>query len=117
MHSQIEAPTERRSSSESAIITLITAVHTDVKELRSTLDTHMRDETHELEIAKLMILAFPEGDPAGHRKTHEASIVKAEASAAFWKKMEFELARAGLLVFLVWAAFALWKEFLQGPSK
>ena len=112
-------PTDRRSSSESAIITLITEVHTDIKELRSTLATHMRDETHELaaEVAKLMTLAFPEGDPTGHRKYHEASIAKAESSAAFWKKMQFELSRAGLLGFLGWAAFALWKSFLLGPTK
>lgn len=112
-------PTDRRSNTESAIIALITEVHKDVKELSSTLATHMKEETHDLatEVAKLMVLAFPEGDPLGHRKYHEASIARAEASAAFWKKMEFELLRAGLLGFLGWAAFALWREFLQGPSK
>ena len=112
-------PTDRRSTTESAIIALITEVHKDVKELSSTLSTHMKEETQELaaEVAKLMTLAFPEGDPTGHRKYHEASIAKAESSAAFWKKMQFELSRAGLLGFLGWAAFALWKSFLLGPTK
>jgi hypothetical protein len=61
--------------------------------------------------------AFPEADPVGHRKHHEAVIKAAEDRAAFWAKMRFELTRWGLIGFVAWAGTQLWQAALQGPHK
>jgi hypothetical protein len=107
---------ERRETDTAAVIQLITEIHKDVKDLDKKLSKHMVEETSELaqEIALLMTKAFPDGDPSGHKAAHEAWIHKAEASAAFWEKMKFEITRWGLIGFLGWAAVALWKSFLAG---
>ena len=64
-----------------------------------------------------MAAAYPDGDPDGHRRYHEASIQKAEASAAFWLKMKEDITKYGLISFIAFAGIALWNSFLQGPHK
>lgn len=116
---------ERRAET-SALLALLQTVHDDVKKLQQNnvdldhkLTQHMTEETMELaaEITKLMADAFPEGDPKGHRKHHEAVIAKAEARAAFWKKILEELSKYGLLGFLGWLVTLAWSGFIQGPHK
>lgn len=68
-------------------------------------------------LAVLMKNAFPEGDPDGHRKHHEAIIKAAEEKAEFWKKMRLAISQWGLLGFLGWAAYSLWLALLHGPTK
>ena len=105
---------------------LLTKVHEDVKTLSSDvrdlngrLANHMKDETLELAeaVAALMVKSFPEGDPDGHRAYHEAQMDAAKDRAEFWKKMRFELSRAGLAGFLLWVGVQLWHGVLAGPSK
>ena len=83
------------------------------------INAHMvqqsKDQKAELEAA--MIRAFPDGDPEGHRRHHEAVIRAAEARAEFWSKMRFELIRWGLFGFLGWAAVQLWLGFINGPKQ
>lgn len=119
-------PLPERRQETSVLLALVQTVHDDVKdlhdkinELDGRLSRHMTDETMELaaEITRLMADAFPEGDPKGHRKHHEAVIAKAEARAAFWRKMVEELTKYGLIGFLVWLATSAWQAFLQGPHK
>lgn len=116
---------ERRAET-SALLALLQTVHDDVKKLQQNhvdldhkLTQHMTEETMELaaEITKLMADAFPEGDPKGHRKHHEAVIAKAEARAAFWKKILEELSKYGLLGFFGWLVTLAWSGFIQGPHK
>ena len=113
---------ERRADSI-AIVTLVQLVHDDVKLLRgeltavdSKLDAHMTDETLTLaeEIVKLMGRAFPDGDPDGHKRAHEAMIKKAEDSAAFWKQMRTKLSEWGLVGFCGWLLYAAWDAVLRG---
>lgn len=61
--------------------------------------------------------AFPNDDPDGHRRFHEAEIRRAEARAEFWEKMRFEVVKWGLFGFLGWAAYQLWIAFIHGPQK
>lgn len=68
------------------------------------------------EIRQIAMDAFPEGDAAGHKKYHLASIKAAESKAAFWDKMQFELVRWGLIGFAGWAVYQLWQGFLNGPK-
>ncbi len=121
-----QEPQPERRTETVLLLAMVRDVHSDVKDLHTTitaLDTrltkHMTDETLELaqEISKLMASAFPEGDPTGHRKHHEAVIAKAEARATFWRKMAEEITKYGLIGFLGWLAVTAWQAFLQGPHK
>ena len=116
---------ERRTET-SVLLQMVSSMHQDIKEsheaikaLDSRLTRHMNDETLELatEVAKMMSAAFPEGDPTGHRKIHEADIERAKSKAAFWKKMAEEIIKYGLIGFLSWMCFAVWAAFLKGPMK
>jgi len=116
---------ERRTET-TVLLSLVKNVHDDIKTLHTRfelldgkLSQHMTEETMELaqEIVKLTMAAFPEGDPNGHRKHHEAEIARVEARAEFWKKMVFEISKAGLFGLLCWLAIAAWSAFLQGPPK
>ena len=107
------------------IIDDLKQVNENFKSLDQKLTRHMTDETIELsqEITRLLISAFPEGDPHGHRSYHIAQMAAAEARAGaekerrdFWKKMVFELTKGGLLIFCGWVAVTLWQGFLKGPK-
>lgn len=118
-----QAPHKSRPD-ETPLVLLLQLVHDDVKQVKthvSSLDTklsnHMTDETLTLaeEIASLMNKAFPEGDPLGHRKHHEAVIKAAEARAAFWEKMLSEVTSKGLIGILTLAVLWVWTGLLKGP--
>lgn len=110
---------DRRAGGHDAVIAMTQQTHDVVMSLRKELADHMLNETKELAemVTSIMQRSFPEGDPEGHRKYHEASIMKAEANAKFWQTMSLELSKYGLLGFLGWALYALWSAFLQGPHK
>lgn len=121
-----QGPMPERRSETSAHLALVQTVHDDVKTLHTNISAldhrltkHMTEKTMELarEISKLMSDAFPEGDPTGHRKHHEAVIAKAEARAKFWQKMLYEITKYGLMGFIGWLAVTAWQAFLQGPHK
>lgn len=125
MTETIDQATERRTNSE-LLLTLVNQILDSQKKLadsQSKLDDkltkHMTEETQELAeaMAQMMKVAFPGGDPDGHRRHHELVIKQAEERAAFWEKMRYELVKWGLFGFLGWASYALWKAFLQGPLK
>jgi hypothetical protein len=121
-----QGPMPERRTETSVLLALVQTVHDDVKTMHTNLTAldlrltkHMTEETMELarEISKLMSDAFPEGDPSGHRKHHEAVIAKAEARAAFWRKMLEEIIKYGLVGLVGWLALTVWSAFLQGPHK
>ena len=88
------------------------------------LNEAVRDTANELrahadgETARIAAIAagFPDGDPDGHRRYHEAEIKRIEARAEFWKKLRLSVTQWGLLGFLGWALVSLWHEFLKGPK-
>lgn len=106
-------PIDRRSPE--ALLLLVQQVHDN----QLVLEKKVADVPSEMAkaLANLMADAFPEGDPDGHRKHHEAVIKAAEEKAEFWKKMRLAISQWGLIGFLGWAAYALWSAFLQGPHK
>lgn len=107
-----------RRNDDAALLMLVEKIHHDVNALSTRLDMHMHDETLALAeaVSTLMLKSFPQGDPDGHKALHEADIQAAKDKAEFWKKMRFELSRAGILAFLIWAGIQLWKGALAGPS-
>ena len=46
--------------------------------------------------------AFPDGDADGHRRYHQAQIIALENRAEFWKKMQYEITKWGLIGFIGW---------------
>lgn len=62
------------------------------------------------------IAGFPDGDPDGHRRYHEAMIERAKAGTEFRRKLLFELTKWGLLGFTGWLCLSLWQAFLRGPK-
>jgi hypothetical protein len=113
-----ESTNDRRNGDGQALLELVKRVHADVSLLNTNLNDQKRDEALALAeaVSKLMITAFPDGDPSGHKAIHEADIQAAKDRAEFWKKMRFELSRAGLLAFLGWACVQLWHGVLVGPK-
>ncbi len=113
---------ERREG-DRALIELVKEVHADVIRMRGELSAHIEHEPDmvrelvEHAVSKSMERAFPDGDPDGHRRAHEAAIAQAEARAAFWQKMLFEVTKYGLFGLLGWLAYHAWVAFLQGPHK
>lgn len=110
---------------EHTMVALIHLIHSDVKavkqnvsDLDTKLDNHMKDETLELAeaIAAIMNKSFPEGDPHGHRRHHEASIKAAEDKAEFWKKMKEEISKYGLIGLIGWMSVVAWAAFVKGPQ-
>lgn len=84
-----------------------------VRDTANELRAHAEGET-----ARIAAVAagFPDSDPAGHRRYHEAEIKRIERRADFWGKLRLELAKYGLLGFLGWALVALWQQALKGPQ-
>ena len=71
------------------------AIRDEVAGLQETLERHVEDEK------AICKTAFPDGDPDGHRRAHEAAIRLAEERADFWQKMRI---KAGEMT--VWAFIA-----------
>ena len=110
-----EEEVERRSVDVGALITKIDMVHTDVKELRTTLTDHIADEISE--IATLIAAAMPHGDPLLHRRIHEEELELIKTKNDFWKKLLFELTKYGLFGLVSWLVYVVWTAFLHGPGK
>lgn len=109
---------KRMHRTDDAILLHIKELQASIKALDVKLTQHREAEESALAaaIASLRSDAFPDGDPDGHRRHHEALIKQAEARAQFWEKMKLELFKYGLIGFLGWAAIALWQAFLRGPK-
>jgi len=90
-----------------------------VATIDTTLSTHMTATVEERQkiIAELLAQSFPDGDPDGHRRYHEASIAKAEASAKMWADIQVSTAKWGIFGVLGWVVYNLWNAFLVGPAK
>lgn len=55
--------------------------------------------------------AFPDGDPDGHRRYHEAIIKSIEDKGAFYRTLRDELAKKGLWALVIVMGLALWQYF------
>jgi hypothetical protein len=55
-----------------------------------------------------VLAGFPEGDPEGHRRAHDAMIKKAEESTKFWRELRVKLAEKGVWAVLMFISGALY---------
>lgn len=98
---------ERRTVSDDKISLMIEAAVMEAvmkheNKIMQHIDGHFT-RTHEL-----LIAAFPNGDPHGHRLAHEKDIRDAES----WRKIKAEVvskaATSGVLVALGWLVLLIW---------
>lgn len=105
----------RKSDPNAPLFQLINQLHGVVQNLEQALQRSTDDQKKA--VADVLDRAFPEGDPEGHRRYHEAAIAAAEEQRDFWKKLKLELFKWGLIGFIGWSVYAMWTSFLQGPHK
>jgi hypothetical protein len=113
-HDTYQQP-ERRKDASAAMIELLKNLQQSIDSLNKKFDDHV--VTQKEELITIVDKAFPEGDPDGHRRHHEAVIKEAEDRAQFWSTMRTELAKWGLIGFSGWIVLMAWQAFLQGPHK
>lgn len=108
---------ERRSGTSgfAALMEMMKETNANVSQLR--VDLHDGISAQKLALEDVLADAFPEADPVGHRKAHEAAIKAAEEKAKFWADVRASTAKWGIAGVLGWAALSLWNSFLQGPHK
>lgn len=107
-------PSHDRRQPSDTLVLMVKQVHEHQMALDAKIDTHMRElkQGYTEAVAQVLKDAFPDGDPDGHRRYHEASIKKAEEQAEFWTKMKVELAKYGLVLFLGWILYAAGQALL-----
>ena len=69
-------------------------VRAEIKDIKRSLDEHIENQD------EMCQTAFPDGDPDGHRRIHEAEIRRKEAEAEVWmaaKKKVIEMTIIGLI--------------------
>lgn len=104
---------DRRQRTEDAILLHIKELQTSHKELSAKMNYHhaiFREEV-EKSVNSVFERAFPDGDPEGHRRYHEASIKAAEGRAKFWNEMALAGAKWAGLGALGFIATAIWIAF------
>ena len=105
--------TVERRQNQRILFDLIQQQNTKIDKLTEFVRTSTSAQAQHLES---LASGFPDGDPAGHRRYHEAEIKRIEARAEFWSKLRLSVTQWGLLGFLGWALVSLWLEFLKGPK-
>ncbi len=111
-HIKSEQIVERRQNQQ-ILFDLIQQQNAKLDNLADFVRTSATDQAQRLDS---LASGFPSGDPARHRRYHEAEIKRIEARAEFWSKLRLSVTQWGLLGFLGWAAVSLWQEFLKGPK-
>ncbi len=111
-HIKSEQIVERRQNQQ-ILFDLIQQQNAKLDKLADFVRTIATDQAQRLDS---LASGFPAGDPAGHRRYHEAEIKRIEARAEFWSKLRLSVTQWGLLGFIGWALVSLWNEFLNGPN-
>lgn len=110
-----QAPDHRKTDDE--MLELIRQMFVELKQMRSDLHVHIKDET--------MVLkhAFPYDNPDLHRRMHEdqlrlaeARTKKAESQAAMWYNSKTALIVAGVLGLGGFLLNLVWEAILKGPK-
>ena len=101
---------ERRKGEDNAVLLHIKELQMTTKALDAKMTYHHGIFRKEVEQAVVRVFehSFPDGDPDGHRKVHEAWIAEAQAKAKFWEEMRIAGAKWAGLGVLTFIATALW---------
>lgn len=92
------------------LLEMVKQIHESQKAMDKKLTEHLTQETDALALAvkKLLQDSFPEGDAAGHKRSHEAQIEAAAERAKFWHEMRLAAAKWAGLGVLAFIAGAVW---------
>lgn len=105
-----QTPRTNKRRDDNEIIGLIKSLFVEVEKMRKELHDHIKDEK------SVLVNAFPDNDPEGHRRAHEAWIKKAEAQAATWIKIKDSVAVWGVIGLLGFILLAVWAAVMKGPK-
>lgn len=96
----MNAPVPKRRSTDP----VLDAIH----DLKQSFDERHTENTGHLEALEekvdQVLKGFPDGDPASHRKFHEALINKAQAREKFWTDMRAKLIERGIWATVIFFA-------------
>lgn len=104
----------------SEILRMVQVIDEKLDGAASSLAAHMREE--ELVIAsmqgKLSAIesAFPNDDFHGHKEYHASLIERNRWIVQLCKDVAREIAKYGLIGFLLWLGYHAWIDFLAGPK-
>jgi len=105
---------------EVEILKLIREVSKKQDALTTTLSEHVNKEEGDWTAMKGTLSqlcgAFPDQDLVGHRNYHESLIERNKWITQICKRSVEELAKYGLLGFIVWLGYQAWTGFLAGPK-
>jgi hypothetical protein len=68
-----------------------------------------------MDIQKMFVTAFPDGDADGHRRSHEAWMSKTKREEEFWMHLKKQVVAWGVIAALAWLTLIAWAGFLKGP--
>ncbi len=106
---------DERRRNDTLVLALMQEVRDTVNRVEKRLNDHITEE--EAVISSMMTDAFPDGDPEGHRRHHEAEIKRIEDRAKFWGEMRNHLAKWGVVGLAGWLVYVVWVAVLKGPIK
>jgi hypothetical protein len=99
---------KRRLESVEEVQQLIHAIYESTNHTKSELSNLMLSFSAFASKQAAIEKGFPDGDPDGHRRHHEALIRKAIARAVFWEKLLAELSKWGILGVIGFIGTAVW---------
>ena len=110
---------ERRKSSEQYDFEIYRGIVQQIHDMHTDLKKHIMDEQGDITsaVANMVTRSFPEGDPEGHKRYHEAVIKQQEAKADLYRFLLKEGLKYGLLTCLCWIGYSIWQGLLLGIRK
>lgn len=76
-------------------VDVVHQVQRELGQVSESLKQHINDDK------ELCVNAFPDGDPDGHRRAHEAAIKLAEERAEFMRRMRIKAGEMTVWAFLI----------------
>lgn len=114
----VEVFEDRRKTTEAqALISMVESLLERMDRYDQKLSDHMEKEAADIKasIETALHSSFPQGDPEGHRRAHEAWIKREEDSAKFWAEMRIAVGKWAGLGVLAFLATAAWTQLIKGP--
>ena len=110
---------ERRGSGERRGSEIVLGIVQQINDMHTDLKNHIKDEQEDiaLAVANIVTRSFPDGDPEGHKRHHEAVIKQQEAKADLYSFLLKEGLKYGLITCLCWIGYSIWQGFILGIRK
>ena len=87
---------------------MIHTIYDDTRQTKSEVKNLMISFSSYAAKQEDLATAFPDGDPDGHRKAHEAWIRREQARAVFWERIRDEAVKWGIFGVIGFVVMAVW---------